>query len=225
MALSGGTLQAFWARTHERGSLRVVVASPASPELVVATLRELGRPGPPTESLGLSAPQELPPPETQVLRQWLGRAYLIPEPDDPRGAILAALLGERLDEATEGFGHEHWVELRQTRSHQVLVLSGAAYAAQANEMRRHIRGMLETVASSLSEGDVVRLRTRFLRAALESAATPAGRVEFVGRHYDASGSFARGADYLAALDSVDVASLEALARELLAAPPAELEIR
>lgn len=225
VALEGSVLQAFWARTHARASLRVLIASPTPPELLFATLRELGKAGDPGPNIGLAPPAELPPATTQVLRSWWGRAFSISGADDPRAEVLALLISEQLEATTDGFGYETWVELRQSRSQMVLVVMGAAYADRAVEMKRRVQTVMGDVAGSIQDSDVIRVARKLARTGLEGARTPGGRVEFVGRHLDAVGTLDAASAYVIGLHALDAAAVAELARELMAADPVEMEIR
>jgi hypothetical protein len=92
-------------------------------------------------------------------------------------------------------------------------------------MRRRVRGVLEDVANTAQESDVQRIADDLRRGALEGARSPGGRVEFVGRHVDATGVLDAASVYLTGLEGLDAASISALARELMSTDPVELEIR
>lgn len=223
--LRAPALQGFWARTHARSHLRVVVASPVPAERAYAALWELGRIPDGTAATPPPVADELAPPATEVLRRWYGRAFLIPSADDPRAEVLALLLAEELNSTTNGFGYETGVELRQTASEKILIVTGAAYPDRQAAMRTRVSTVLRDVAGAIEEADVARISDRLVRSALLGAATPMGRVEFVGRHIDAAGSIDGAVIWIEALRSMTASTVAELAAQLVAAPPIELEIR
>lgn len=215
-------LREFWARTHQRSAMRVVVAGALPSEAIQVAFAHVGAPesrrAPPPED-GASGFED---PDPEVLRSWYGEALLAGPSGDPHPTIVARLAAELLAEAD---GYETWVELWEMEEWKVLVLTGAAYPSAAERMRRHVRSVVPSLETSLSEEMVERARSRIRRETLRSARSPWGLVAVIGRHFDATDDPGGAQRFLEALDEVDRDSVVAFLGELMERTPIRAEVR
>lgn len=215
-------LREFWGRTHQRSAMRFVVAGDVPSEAIQVAFAHVGSPdgrrAPPPEE----GPTGLDDPDPQVLRRWYGEAHLAGRAGDPRPSVAARLAAELLSE--EGEGYETWTELWEMEGWEVLVLTGAAYPAAADRMRRRIRSVVPTLETSVTEEMVERAKARIRQETLLAARTPWGLVTVIGRHLDATGDPAGAQRYLRALDDVDRKGLVAFLGRLLEQTPLRAEV-
>ncbi len=217
-------LRRFWLRTHTRDRASIVVVSRASVPLVLSAVRTLDLPegaGPaPEGGVDGVAP---PPHGLQVLRRWYGEARLLPT----GAAAETHVLGELLTAAAAqpGRDYEIFLEVRQTRCADALILLGSAYRSGDRDMRAWISGLLGRVSGQLTETEVREAAAAARRALARSAASPAGLAAALGRQGadagDANG-LSRLYDRLGALDR---ATMVAFLDRVAATTPLRSEVR
>lgn len=217
-------LAAFWARTHQKSRMTLVLAGAVSVEAVLAAFHEIGAPPAATAPEPPQPAVERPsPPRVQVLRTWYGQAIDAGASGDPRAAVAAVLMGERI--GTGSSSYEVGVELWETGPRLALAISGAALSRDSPAMRSRVQGLLAETASTLTDGQVDRAVSRVRMEMLTAGRTHDGLVRIVGRHLDASGDPGEARSYLAALDELDLGAMRSYLVEVRRAAPIEAEIR
>lgn len=216
-------LRDFWARTHQGSAMHFVVAGALPPEAIQVAFAHVGAPesrrAPPPED-GTSGFED---PEPEVLRSWYGEALLAGPSGDPHPTVAARLAAELL--SGEADGYETWVELWEMEEWKVLVLTGAAYPAAAERMRRRLRSVVPSLETSVTEEMVEGARGRIRLETLRSARSPWGVVAVIGRHFDATGDPGAAQRFLEALDDVDRDSVVAFLGTLMERTPIRAEVR
>ena len=214
----------LWSRTHVRGAMTVVAAAPVPVEVLLAGILDAGMPdggaGPPVPASPAGTPSRA---RSQVLRSWYGEAYPIPTPDDPRSAVAARLMAQRLQSLPGRV--EAGVQLWELGGSAALVVTGAAYPGDANAMRRTIQGIREEVANGSDPLDIRRIIQEIRGETLLGARSNRGLVSVVGYHLDATGDPAGGQIFLDQLAALDESSVSAFLRELLSRTPVVADVR
>jgi hypothetical protein len=222
--MTAGVVRDVWARTHVRERMAVVASGPLPVEVLLAGILDAGVPaggGGDTTSRSLPAVREGT--RAQVLRSWYGEAYAVGTPDDPRTAVAARLMAERLRSLPGRV--EAGAELWELGGRAALVVTGAAYPSDATAMRRRIQGLRQEVASGLTPDAVARVVATLRRETLLAARSPTGLVSVVGYHLDATGDPAGARHFLDALEAVDVAAISTLLAELGSRPAVTADVR
>lgn len=213
-----------WLRSHQASAMTLVVSAPVVPEVVLAATRGMGAPEesaappPPDPAPGAARTATL-----RTLRSWYGEAWSLPATGDPRGAIVASLVADRLREGAEGF--EASVELWELPDRSVLAVIGSSWPRNAQAMRGAVSSVLARTRNALDDvaaaGAVARARRQFMLA----VRTPAGLVTAVGRAMEADGDALSAAREMEALQALDAASVRDLLDELLRQSPRTAELR
>lgn len=217
-------LSAFWRRSHRPESMTLVAAAPVAPEVLLASMMEMGASG--TEApppLDAPTPASPPPGQPDVLRRWLGLGWRTGPVTDPRGAVAAALLAEEL--ASLPATLEARVRLEATAETGLLIVTGAAYPAEAATLRRALPDLVARVRRDLTPDRVDRARERVRWELLYAARTPSGLVAQLGRDLAASGDPGATARYLDELEALEVAAMADFLDGPLSAEPARAELR
>ncbi len=174
----------LWRRSHGRDRVRIVVVGNVQPEIVLASLTDLGIPSSApgsTASPGTPSGQPLPTPE--LIRHWRAEARLLPAGRDARALVATRLMAEMVRENPGDY--EVGIELWEVDRNWVVVLSGAAYPRSRQAMDSRIEGLVREAAGRVSD-DGVRRHAADLRAELlSSARTPWGLADVVGHAMDA----------------------------------------
>lgn len=225
-ALSAARLRDVWARSHRPEAMTLLVLGDVADPVLLASLGGLGVGAEATPAAGAAgAPRPGPGPGgVQTLRQWYGVAWSTAGPLDPRGAVAAVLLADRLRENPTR-DYEAEVRLWETSEHTVLAVVGAAYPARAGALRNRIDRLLETTAGDLPPGLVRDIAQRAYRDLVLQARTPWGRVHLVGRFLDAGLGPGGARAYLDALAEMDESVLDRFLTDLAARPAARAEVR
>jgi len=214
----------LWSRTHTRGGMTVVAAAPVPVEVLLAGILDAGMPdgggGPPIPATSAGTPSRA---RSQVLRSWYGEAYRIDTPDDPRSAVAARLMAQRLRSLPGRV--EAGVQLWELGGSAALVVTGAAYPGDAAAMRRTIQGIREEVASRSDPLDVRRIIEEIRGETLLGARGNRGLVSVVGYHLDATGDPAGAQTFLDVLAGLDETSVGSYLRELLTKTPVVADVR
>lgn len=221
-ALTPATVSGLWARTHQRERMTLVAAAPVPVEVLLSGILDTEVPE------AVPTPPPPPPPvrdnpRPQVLRSWYGEAWGVGTPDDPRTAVAARLMAERL--ATLPGRVEAGVELWELGGRAAVVVTGAAYTQDAAAMRRRIQGLRQEMASGVSAAEVDRVVATLRRETLLAARSPSGLVTVVGYHLDATGDPAGARRFLDDLEAVDLATLNAFLAELGRGNPVTADVR
>jgi predicted Zn-dependent peptidase len=182
--MDASRVSSFWARTHGRDALRVVVVGNLAPEIVLASLTELGLPSSaPGSNPPAATPSGQPVPALELIRHWLAEARTVEGGRDPRALVASRLIAETI--RAEPGDYEVGVELWELDRRWVLVTSGAAYPRSVQAMRSRIDGLLRETLGRVSD-ESVRRHVAGLRAELlDSARTPWGLADVVGHAMDA----------------------------------------
>lgn len=223
-AMNAEVVRELWARTHVRERMVVVASGPLPVEVLLAGILDAGVPGGAggnASARSLAAVRDGT--RTQVLRSWYGEAYRVGTPDDPRTAVVARLMAERLRSLPGRV--EAGAELWELGGRAALVVTGAAYTSDAATMRRRIQGLRGEVASALDPEAVARVVAALRRETLLAARSPTGLVSVVGYHLDATGDPAGARHFLDALEAVDVPAIAALLSELGSQPAVTADVR
>jgi len=223
--LSPSQLHALWARTHRREEMTVVIASPLPMEVVLAGIMDAGIPEGAVEGPFSPAPasSSTARSRTEVLRSWYGEAYPLDEADDPRAAVAARLMAEELRSLPGRT--EAGVQLWELGGRSAIVVTGAAYPAEAATLRRRIQGVRGETAGRVSPEAVRRVVAELRRETLLAARTPAGLIGVVGYHLEATGDPAGARLFLDRLAGVNAASVSSLLSDLLARSPVTADVR
>ena len=222
--LSPDRVRGLWSRTHVRERMTVVASAPVPVEVLLAGVLDAGVP----EGLGGPAVEQSLPPSTerartQVLRSWYGEAYVVEMADDPRSAVAARLMAERL--RTLPGRVEAGVQLWELGGRAALVVTGAAYPTDAAAMRRTIQGIREDVLSAADPATIARIVGELRSETLLGARSGPGLVSVVGYHLDATGDPAGARTFLEALNRVDGATMSSFLSELRARTPVTADVR
>lgn len=224
--MTTGTVAGLWGRTHLRDRMTVVASGPLPVEVLLAGILDAGVPEG-GEGPGAVADRPLPSlrdvTRAQVLRSWYGEAWTVGTPDDPRTAVVARLMAERLRSLPGRV--EAGAELWELGGRAALVVTGAAYSADAAAMRRRIQGLRQEVAQAVDPGAVTRVVATLRRETLLAARSPGGLVAVVGYHLDATGDPAGARHFLDALDAVDLSAVSSLLSELGSRPAVTADVR
>jgi len=221
-ALDTARVRHVWMRSHQASAMTLVVSAPLVPEVVLAATRGMGSPeeeaaAPDTPSPGAPRPTAL-----QALRSWYGAAWPLPSPRDPRGAIVAALVAERLRDGGEGL--EARVELWDLPDRSALVVIGSSRPGSAQVLRRFLSAVLARTRDTLDEAAAAAAVAWARRQGMLAARTPAGLVAEVGRAMEADGDPLSAAREMEALRAVDAASVRDLLDQLLRQRPYTSEV-
>jgi predicted Zn-dependent peptidase len=223
-ALDPARVRQVWLRSHQASAMTLVVSAPLVPEVVLAATRGMGAPeeaaAPPADAPVPGPPRTAAPPP---LRVWYGEAVLIPGLRDPRGAVVASLVADRLRDSTAGM--EATVELWDLPSGSVLALIASAWTANSQSMRRSVSGALARTRDALDETAAAGAVARARRELMLAASTPEGLVATVGRAMEADGDPHSAAREMAALQAVDAASVRSFLDELVRQRPRTAEVR
>lgn len=223
--LDWSRIRDVWGRSHVRADMTVVAAAPVPVEVLLAGILDAGVP----EGNGGEAPDSAPAGaggarvRSQVLRSWYGEAYPIDQADDPRSAVAARLMASRLQSIPGRV--EAGVELWELGGRAALVVTGAAYAADAVAMRRTIQGIRESVARDLQPGEVERVVGDLRAETLLGARSNRGLVAVVGYHVDATGDPLGAQVFLESLGALDQTSVSAFLQDLLQRTPVVADVR
>jgi hypothetical protein len=218
------TLRDLWRRSHRRENMSLVMVGPEPVELVLASFEDVGsgaRSGGPSPSL--STLREPAAPRPDVLRQWYGEARVVGDVDDPRSAVVAALVSRKLRETRGSF--ESDVQLWDVGRVRVLAVTGAAYPAQAAAMRRRLQGVLAEATSGIRSEDVAPAVATLRYELLAAARTPWGLAQQVGRYLDATGEPDAAYQNVRALDRVNPDAIRLYVAELQRRPNATADLR
>jgi predicted Zn-dependent peptidase len=221
--LDAARLRNVWRRSHRPEAMRLVVAAPVVPEVVLAAVQGMGSAAP--EQPPLDAP---PPPEgsrspAQSLRTWHGEAWSAGSPADPRATVAAILLADHLALQADGF--EAGVHLEALQDRWLLVVAGAAYPQNLRRMRQAVSGSLRTTRDALTPDWVDEAVHRARRDILFAARTPSGLVARIGRDMEVTGSHDAATDYLQALSALTLQDMARYMDGLLAAGAFAAEVR
>ena len=222
--MTEATLRDLWRRTHRREAMSLVVVGPEPVELVLASFENVGsgeRSGTPPSTPRPT--REPPAPRPDVLRQWYGDARVVGGLDDPRGAVVAALVSRRLRE-TRG-DYETDVQLWDVGRVRVLAVIGAAYPRQATGMRRRVQAILAEATSGIGTEEVAPAVAALRFELLASARTPWGLAMQVGRYHDATSDPHAAFDNVQALDRVTPDGIRLYVADLLRRSVARAEVR
>lgn len=182
--MDAARVSSVWARTHGRDALRVVVVGNLAPEVVLASLTDLGLPASPGGSASSSAgPAGQPVPAPELIRHWLADARTVEGGRDPRALVASRLIAETI--RAEPGDYELGVELWELDRRWVLVTSGAAYPRSRQAMRSRIDGLLRETLERVSDESVRRHAAGLRAELLDSARTPWGLASVVGHALDA----------------------------------------
>lgn len=223
-AMTPEVIQGLWGRTHVREGMTVVAAGPLPVEVLLAGILDAGVPsGGGVEAPSHTLPEVRDRTRAQVLRSWYGEAWTVGTPDDPRTAVVARLMAERLRSLPGRV--EAGAELWELGGSAALVVTGAAYPPDAVAMRRRIQGLRQEVSDGLEAGEVARVVATLGRETLLAARSPTGLVSVVGYHLDATGDPAGARHFIDALSTVDVPGVTALLSELGQRPAVTADVR
>jgi hypothetical protein len=218
------TLRDLWRRSHRRENMSLVMVGPEPVELVLASFEDVGsgaRSGGPPPSV--STLREPAAPRPDVLRQWYGEARVLGDVDDPRGAVVAALVSHELRETRGSFQSD--VQLWDVGKVRLLTVTGAAYPAGAATMRRRIQGVLAEATNGIRSEDVAPAVSALRFELLAAARTPWGLAQQVGRYLDATGEPNAAYQNVLALDRVNPDAIRLYVAELQRRPAATAELR
>jgi hypothetical protein len=203
--------------------MTLVVSAPVVPEVVLAATRGMGAPEGEPWAPSDPAPGASRTAAPQSLRSWYGEAWSLPGPGDPRGAIVATLVADRLRDDAEGL--EASVELWELPDRSVLTVIGSSWPRNAQAMRRAVSSVLARTRNDLDDVAVAAAVARARRQLMLSVRTPAGLVAAVGRAMEAEGNPFAAARRMEELQIVDAASVRALFDELFRQSPRTAEVR
>jgi hypothetical protein len=223
-ALDAARVREVWLRSHQPSAMTLVVSAPVVPEVVLAATRGIGAPeesaAPPLEA---RAPAGSRPAAAPSVRSWYGEAWSVAAPGDPRGAIVASLVADRLRDHSAGI--EASVELWDLPDRSVLAVVGASWMRDAQAMRRSVSGALALTRDALDEGAVAGAAAQVRRDLMMVTRTPAGLVAVVGRAMEADGDPLSAARGLEALLAVDARGVRELLDQLLRQGPRTAQVR
>jgi len=222
--LDQGRVLEVWRRSHQSSAMTLVVSAPVAPEVVLAATRGLGAPeesaGPPLDAPAPPGPRLAEP---EALRTWYGEARAVGAAGNPSASVVARLVSAQLEASAGRF--EAGVELWELADRCVLAIVGAAYASDAQAMRRAVSGALARVRDSLDGRAVAATVADLRRGLLVEARTPAGLVALVGRAVENGGDPGAAARDAVALASVDVDSIRRFLDEILQRAPSVAQVR
>jgi hypothetical protein len=224
LGVTEATLRDLWRRTHRRENMSLVMVGPEPVELVLASFEDVGSgarsEGPPSSVRTLREP---PAPRPDLLREWYGEARVLGDVDDPRGAVVAALVSRELRETRASY--ESDVQLWDVGKVRLLTVTGAAYSAGAAGMRRRIQGVLAAATNGIRSEDVAPAVSALRFELLAAARTPWGLAQQVGRYLDATGEPNAAYLNMLALDRVNPDAIRLYVAELQRRPVATAELR
>ncbi len=179
-----GRVRALWERTHARDALTVVIVGNVSPEVILASLTDLGIPAsardaPPPSEAGTGQP--IPTPE--LIRHWVGEARSVPGGRDPRALVATRMIAETI--RSDPGDYEVGVELWELNRGWVLVLSGAAYPRARQAISTRVEGLIRETVARVTDDEVRRHVAGLRSELLEAARTPWGLADVVGHALDA----------------------------------------
>lgn len=208
------TLRALWRRIYRREAMSVVLVGTVPPELVLASLRDIGSgetgTGEVLDTYRGLVETELPRPD--VLRRWYGEARVAGDITDPHSTVVALLISRRLRELQYGFDSR--VQLWDIGRTRILAVTGAAYPSSAAAMRRQVQGVLSEATANIGAEILVPALAALRFELLATARTPWGLATHAGRYHDATGQPDAGYQYVKALDCVSTESLHRYLNEL-----------
>jgi len=223
--LDAARLHEVWWRSHAPGSMTVVVAADIAPEVVIASLVDMG-----AEDSPGGPPLDAPPPTEPTtrhpapLRTWYGEAFDGGPSSDPHAAVAARLVADEVRLSASGF--EAGVQLLKLRDRWLIAVIGAAGRGEAQAMREAVAGALDRTRARLTTESAGAAVDRSRRDLLLEARTPWGLVALVGGHMEGDpGSPASAQTYLDALARIGEPGLRAFMDKLLVAGPTVAEIR
>lgn len=177
-------LRSLWERTHARDALTVIIVGNVSPEVVLASLTDLGIPSASNRSSppgGAATGQPVPTPE--LIRHWVGEARRIPGGRDPRALVATRMIAETV--RSNPGDYEIGVEMWELDRDWILVLSGAAYPRSRTAMNSRVQNILGETMDRVTDEDVRRHAAGLRAELLEAARTPWGLADVVGHAIDA----------------------------------------
>lgn len=218
------SLRDFWARTHQASRMKLVVVGDVDPVLILAAFQGIGaspedRPDPLNAPAGPDAEWG----ELQIIRTWFGQAYVLEDGADPRPAVAARLMAERLRGTSARL--EGTVELWEAGTVSALIVMGAAYREGAAEMRRTIRELPGSTARALDPDGFRAALGRVRADILLGARTPWGMASLVG-HFAEGLDDPMGAErFLEALNGLGLEEIRSFLHELQERTPIREELR
>ena len=211
--LSFDDLRAVWQQTHRVEAMTLVVDGDVSMPVLLSTVAGLAQtetPPPAIQDRTLDPIRDRP----NLLRSWLGFAWLMDPGLDPVTAVIASLSAEHL--RAQGGQFEAFVRVWEGRQGDVLGVLGSAYDRGSRELRTVLEQLPQSLLTSISQDEVTRVAARLRFTLLAQARTPWGRASLVGRFIDGGGTPDAAGHYLEALDTITVdavrARLEAMAQ-------------
>jgi hypothetical protein len=155
----------------------------------------------------------------------MAEAWAVERPRDPRALVAIALLGEaaraRSETGTVDLGAELW----EVDGRWFLILSGAAYPAQARTLRPLLDSLIPGVMGSLDHSRVVFEAQRIYRDLHHQAATPQGLARLVGEAQEADLPPEILSSFLQELQILESADMRRFFEGLLESLPFREEIR
>lgn len=204
--LSFEELRAAWRQTHRTEAMTLVVDGDVSMPVLLSTVAGLAQtetPPPAVQNRALDPIRDRP----NLLRSWLGIAWLMDPGLDPVTAVVASLSTEHL-RAHDG-QVEAFVRVWEGRQGDVLGVLGSAYDRGVRELRTVLEQLPQSLLASITQDEVTRVAARLRFALLAQARTPWGRASLAGRFIDGGGAPDAAARYLEALDTVTVGAIRA----------------
>lgn len=207
-----GTVEEVWARSHLRTNLEVVAVGPHSPGTALASVRELGEGEEPAPAGG-TVPALRPdaPDEPQILRHWHGVAYA-GESGDLRWSLAAALISRRARQADAPY--ELGVELVEAEDRMALLVMGAAYPGDQDQLEARLEGLAEELATSVSAPEVAEAREGLKGEWAAAVGTPWGMAEFLDVQRESGESTRSVAAALGELAELDEGDMRAFFQRL-----------
>jgi len=217
---------AVWARSHARDRMQVVAVGTVAPATLLGALTDLKLPDtPPMVQLPPPRPTQAPRGAPETIRHWMAEAWAVERPRDPRALVAIALLGEaaraRSETGTVDLGAELW----EVDGRWFLILSGAAYPAQARTLRPLLDSLIPGVMGSLDHSRVVFEAQRIYRDLHHQAATPQGLARLVGEAQEADLPPEILSSFLQELQILESADMRRFFEGLLESLPFREEIR
>ncbi len=222
--MDSSRLEAIWARTHRRESLRIVIAARAPSALVLSALSGLGL-GPDVPVPDIPPPQDAgsPRPSPEVIRHWTSEAYPIAGRAEAAPLVAARWIAEVL--RADGGDFEAAVEIWDLGAQRALVLSGAAYPRSRQAMEARVRGAIDDASRRLTEEDVRRIAGGLRAEILRLGSTPWGRAELVGQSWDSGHGPGGVEELITSLEGLSYQEVYDTLRTLAATTPLREELR